>query len=504
MPVISTRWFALLSLLLLLVAAELAYLSAEHYTVGGYGFSLDDSWIHAVFARNLATGNGYAFNPHEPIAGSTAPLFTALLAGWYLVAHEVVWGAKLMGILGLALAGLFLYLAAERLADRRVAWLAVALCFLSPALLIASLSGMEIGLYLVSPCAAFYAFTRQRYGWMIFALALGVWLRPEALLLLGIGWLAVPKEKKLVTLGIGAVVVLPYFIFNYALSEYPLPLTVRTKAKIYSGHFSTYFLTEISTLFTQYHWLPLFALAPLGFVALWKKAWWVAAFPLAFLLMEWATNLGTASFHRYVHPMLPFTYLLMAFGVAWIVARLPVFVVKPAPPYPPVNGGGTRSKTLKYAVWLTVTLLLVMQARTAYHLRWTHALAVQNITDMQITIGKLAANTTDPGDIVATNDVGAIGYFSGRHVLDLMGLVSPLKNMGDNLREGQPTLLAIFDPWFIERKVDSTFVNHYKYLAALKLNQNVVCGYEIMSVYVRDDRYEDVAARFHEMQMNSP
>jgi hypothetical protein len=476
---LSSRWFALLSLLLLLAAAELVYLSAEHYTTGGYGFSLDDSWIHATFARNLATGNGYAFHPHETISASTAPLYTALLAGWYLIAHEVVWGAKLMGILGLALAGLFLFLATERLSDRLTAWLAVALCFLSPALLIASLSGMEIGLYLVSPCAALYAFTRQRYGWMIFALALGVWMRPEALLLLGIGWLAVPKEKKLVTLGIGAAIVLPYFIFNYALSGYPLPLTVRTKAKIYSGHFSTYFLSEISTLFTQYHWLPLFALVPLGFVALWKKAWWVAGFPLAFLLMEWGTNLGTASFHRYVHPMLPFTYVLMAFGASWIAARLPRYRVW---------------------VWVGITLLLVMQAQTAYKLRWTHALAVQNITDMQITIANLAANTTDPGDLVATNDVGAVGYFSGRYVLDLMGLVSPLKNMGDNLREGRPVLLAIFDPWFIERKTDSTFINHYKFLGALKLKQNVVCGYEVMSVYARDDKFDLVKQRMQQMQ----
>ncbi len=147
--------------------------------------------------------------------------------------------------------------------------------------------------------------------------------------------------------------------------------------------------------------------------------------------------------------------------------------------------------------------MLFMQARPAYYLRWTHGMAVQNITDMQITMGKTAGEITAPTDTIATNDVGAIGYFSGRYVVDLIGLVTPMKTFGENLRDHRPMLLAIFDPWFPERRTDSTFVNHYRYLAALKLNQNIVCGYEIMSLYVRDDRFEDVAARFHELQMSS-
>ena len=315
MSFLTTRWFALLTLLLLFAAFEGLYLAAEHCTINGFGFSLDDSWIHAQFARNLATGNGYSFNPGEPIAGSTAPLFTGLLAGWYLVTHEVVWGAKFLGMLGLALAGLFLFLAAERLADRRVAWLATALCFLSPALLITSLSGIEMGLYLASPCAALYLYTRQKYGMMIAMLALGVWLRPEALLLLGLGWLAVPKAKKWATLGIGAAIVVPYFALNYYLSGSPFPLTVLTKARKYTGHFTSAYLRETQSLFSTYHWAPLFLLLPFGFAALWKKAWWAALFPPLFYLMQWGMQLTAASFHRYLHPLLPFAYLMIAFSV---------------------------------------------------------------------------------------------------------------------------------------------------------------------------------------------
>ena len=44
------------------------------------GFRLDDGWIHAQFARNLASGFGLSFNPGEPSAGSTSPLWTAMVA----------------------------------------------------------------------------------------------------------------------------------------------------------------------------------------------------------------------------------------------------------------------------------------------------------------------------------------------------------------------------------------------------------------------------------------
>ena len=44
-------------------------------------FPLDDSWIHLQFARNLAEGRGFSYNPGVPVSGSTAPLWTLALGG---------------------------------------------------------------------------------------------------------------------------------------------------------------------------------------------------------------------------------------------------------------------------------------------------------------------------------------------------------------------------------------------------------------------------------------
>src|SRR5829696_10150092 len=87
------------------VAACLAYLGAELFLVGGLGFPLDDSWIHLQFARNLARGFGLSYNPGELVTGSTAPLWTALLALLFPLPGDVTLWAKLLGV-ALYLAGI--------------------------------------------------------------------------------------------------------------------------------------------------------------------------------------------------------------------------------------------------------------------------------------------------------------------------------------------------------------------------------------------------------------
>ena len=74
-------------LVLLAAALPLALLLVrERVMAGSAGFPLDDSWIHLHFARNLAEGAGFAYNPGVPVAGSTAPLWTLLLAAGARVA----------------------------------------------------------------------------------------------------------------------------------------------------------------------------------------------------------------------------------------------------------------------------------------------------------------------------------------------------------------------------------------------------------------------------------
>src|SRR3989304_2411743 len=56
-----------------------AYLAASQATLR-LGFPLDDAWIHPTYARNLALRGEWSFVPGQASGGSTAPLWTILLA----------------------------------------------------------------------------------------------------------------------------------------------------------------------------------------------------------------------------------------------------------------------------------------------------------------------------------------------------------------------------------------------------------------------------------------
>src|SRR5512143_343579 len=99
-PRIRLGWRRALLLALVVAGLFAAYLATELNQNRKPGFPLDDSWIHLTFARNLARGWGFAYNQGEPVAGSTAPLWTLILAFFHLLTRNatvMVLAAKLLG-----------------------------------------------------------------------------------------------------------------------------------------------------------------------------------------------------------------------------------------------------------------------------------------------------------------------------------------------------------------------------------------------------------------------
>ncbi len=484
---IERRSVAVATLLVLFVALEGYYLSVEHDLAGTFGFALDDSWIHATFARNLVAGAGWSFNIGEQISASTAPLYTLLLALVFAITGNMVWAGKFIGMLGLAASAGFVYLAVERLAKnsqkttdmagghRIAAWLAAALMLSSPALLWASLSGMESTTHLAIFSAALFAFASARYRWTIALLALSVWVRPESLLLLLLGWVAIPNRAKLRGAAIATAILLPYFAMNFALGDYPFPLTVKTKALLMAQRFTGLFLTEAKALFAGANFVPIYLLLPLGIVALWKRAWWIVLAPILFFLLMWSRASTTSNFGRYLFPMLPPVYVLIAAGLAWLYQRKEQWVT---------------------ALTALALVLAVGEAAGAVKHARLHGLSVQNIEAMQVRLAKALPEVLDPAEIVATNDVGAIGYFGNRYVVDLIGLVTPHRTLDENIRSGQPSLVAIFESWFPPQLRPASFNDRYAPIVKISLDQNIVCADSVMTVFAREDRKTEIVSRW--------
>ncbi len=163
--------------------------------VNGFGFPLDDSWIHLQIARNLASGHGWSFNPGEPTGAATSPLWVLIITPLFYLGGDVTVWVKALGVL-LYLANVLLVanVAMLTVGDRRVGVGAGMLAAMQPALIWAALSGMETALYLLlfllSLRSLFLSEQRGRpaaYASTVW-LSLAGWARPEMWALLPLLW----------------------------------------------------------------------------------------------------------------------------------------------------------------------------------------------------------------------------------------------------------------------------------------------------------------------------
>jgi hypothetical protein len=427
---------------LLVIGASLAgamlFLSREQSIAGSWGFSLDDSWIHAVFARNLATGHGFSFNPDEPVAGSTGPLYSLILAALYWVTKQMVWSAKVVGIACQAASAVFMARAAGRLSpgNRWTPLLCGLLVALSPSLTWASVSGMEISLYLLLVCAGldFYLAGRQVAAAALWAV--GVWVRPDGLLLILLS-LVGPRSLLRRKLLIIAPIVAVYLAFNMAIGHTLLPQTVGTKAHFgFEVARTMNLMREWGTLWgIPYHHddqlehpMLLVPFMVWGALLLARRHPLVVAYWIGLALAFSLFRDTSASHKRYIIYVVPFGLLLATYGLSEVHQR-----------FPSVPRGIAAVIALACLAWQGVYL-----DRKATMHGWN----VQNINGMQVTLGKIAADVAPPGSTVGASDVGAIGYFSGRRIVDLMGLVTRKNTLPENLSLYRPAVIIVDMEWF--------------------------------------------------------
>ncbi len=465
----------------------------ERLIAGAPGFPLDDSWIHLQFARNLAEGAGFSFNPGRPVAGSTAPLWTLLLGAGATVFSASLWTAKVLGIIVTLGAGLLTrraVLAWGAPADAALV-AAVALMWMGPVVW-GSLSGMEVSLAALLVAAALLAHGRDRPLATAGCAALAVLARPESLLLVPLFVVARPVTlRRVATFAVvTGVIVAPAVLFSLSTAGTLYPATAA--AKIEGGLVGwlggvtepasltwiarpRMFFAEWIHWLTATHWLIPLALAA-GLVQVWRvtgRALGVItlgllAHPLGMALL--APYRGPAFQEgRYSIHLLPLAVLTVA--VAFGGRR-------DAPP-----AAGRRARIVVMLAWLAVAAVTLGPAATRYG--W----AVQNINAMQVHLGRWVDASVPKTARIAVNDIGAIAYFSRREVIDLMGLVTPeiipYRRQGEGgviryLKEACPQYVIIFPAWFPRLASSSdTLEPVYR----VRLERNEVAGAAEMVVY---------------------
>lgn len=382
-------------------------------------YSPDDTFIYLQYARNLAGGDGFSFNAGEPSYGITSPLWALLLSVPYLLGFDGYWFSRIIDLFfalfsvvmfyklsGIAISKLTGY---EQDNKASLQQLSTGIFILNVWFLRWAFTGLETSLAVFIILSLTYAVFKDR-DYLTSTLAGFLFLiRPESfiffiffvlyLLLFKKSW-----KKSLICILIFAVLIIPWIIYARVAFGTIVPNTALGKSTFtFSFSVITEQLKRIAgtVVFSDAVELILSALSIIYLVR--KKrineylliVFWI----LGLITLYIVTDADIIS--RYLLIMLPFFTLL---GVQ-------VLCVFP-------------SKQKIIAVTFFIAALFQSQVLYYTYVQPHVTNFSQGLNSCLIPIGKWTNENTPQNSIVLVNDVGAIGYYSGRYIIDAAALIN--------------------------------------------------------------------------------
>lgn len=463
-------------------AALGAYLIGSQWVLR-IGFPLDDAWIHQTYARSLGNRGVWEFLPGTTSAGSTAPAWTLLLSiGYWLNLNFYAW-AYLLGWLLLWISGVTAALGFKWLEPKysKYGIFAGLVIIFEWHLVWAAGSGMETllaGLIALVVLLGVIVVSKQEEtkgqttGWKWFGLGaligFSIWVRPDGITLLAVAGLAIligktefsTRLKNCLWLLAGVLLLaLPYLSFNYILAGEIWPNTFYAKQAEYA-------ILREAPLWQRYLNIIRQPLTGVGIILLPGFLWygyrktvnksWVEVFAFIWVLgyvLVYALRLPVTYQHgRYIMPVMPAFCLL---GMAGFSELLEVFAER------------NLGRIIRPA-WL-ISGLVVLAAFWVLGLRG-YAMDVAVIESEMVTTAHWVADNTEPGSLVGAHDIGALGYYGERDLVDLAGLVSPEvipfirdeSRLGSFLDEHSADYLVTFPGWYPDLVVRSALIYQTK------------------------------------------
>jgi hypothetical protein len=395
----------------------------------------EDFYITLRYARNLAGGLGFAYNPGEHVLGSTTPLYTLFLALCIRLHVDPVIAGKGACVVAEALSCWIVWRLGLRLNRPIAGLLAAILVAVAPLNLIESVKGMEASLVACACIGAWACWAERRETGAWVCAALVTLLRIDgallAVILLGAS-LARDRRPPWRSLAVYAALVAPWLVYATVVFGSPVPTSLRAKLVVYGWHSSERFPNLGPFLRIMTH-------NPLS-AALFAGALLTALFAVAGLMPR---RSGRATNRPDVPPVVVamLAWLAIYYG-GMALSKVFLFgwyFLPPAPTYYLVacTGWTTLAAAFRPVEWrkhprrlaqgTAAALLLgaLAAALTVPRAATTLRESQRAETELRIPIGEWLKQHAAPTGTVMLEPIGYIGYVSGLRVLDTVGLVSP-------------------------------------------------------------------------------
>lgn len=405
----NSSYFNILWRTLYVIVVSLAiFFAFRHW---GY----DDPFITYRYARNLVDGAGFVYNPGQHTLSTTTPLFTLLLALTTSFWPDIPPVANLIGSISLAFGALFLWDLASSWKTPAVGWVSLLLYPTFP-LLLTTLSS-ETPIYLTFCLGAFVFYSRSNYSLTAVSSALAILARPDGVLvpvILAADYLL--RSRK--TIPWRAVIIflaltLPWFIIAWIYFGSPLPVTLVAKqnqgALAASQQFFGGFLSLARTYSNHWHYWVEALLAFLGIIYLVRRAprWalflaWVAIYFISYSILQ------VSRYHWYYAPLVPGFIVLIGLGISQL--RQVGHHLLPS-----------HKELFDFTIATLILLLFLAQVND---LRLLKQQPDPRITIYRV-LGEWLESNTPTNARIGTLEVGMIGYYAQRPMVDFAGLIQP-------------------------------------------------------------------------------
>lgn len=426
------------------------------FSIRNLNAQLDDALIYARYVRNVIEGHGLVYNEGERFNGLTSPFFSYLCTAGALVFHDVLevingLSALFLGATAVAWYGLW----AKR-GLKVSGTLGACALVLSPYFYLTS--GMETSLFLFLTLAAIWFFEEGRAHAAMVVFALLIVTRAEAVFLIasvGVVHLALRrKNPPAIAVVAPALIVSAVWAFNALYYGQATPHTAMVKFwQGQSGYWGEW---------------------PFGFVTIgyqldwfWGGRRWFLAAVLAFsVLGAWSTRTTIPT---------RVLFLNAAFqAVVFFVLNVPNYHWYYGLFYLVVLGfaGVGLGQFLTHTRGLPRALALATVAVGLYALGALGSRATLGAGPYPgyAQVGEWLARNTEASATVALVEVGTVGWYSRRPLIDILGLVTPKtgrfikdRDLNSWLKEYSPDYILIHEPsWNFETAaVAAAAAGHY-------------------------------------------
>ena len=428
----------------------------------------DDSYITLKFAANFFKYKAITYDGTLHLTGATSPLHIVLVALVGLF-FKLETASLLVGIIFFIFSSLIVYLWTLKIYnDRGIALLAGVLMSTSGWLIFDSLNGLETTTFIFFSLLTFYLFYVYEYKiYYVIPLFLSILTRPEgwfiacALFIWQVIQYVNHKDKRTLrclatSLGVFILLIVPYFILALHSTGSLLPGTAFSKGIFFDEAYLpltnkiVYFKHCLSLFYKTFLYpAPLFILLFILFarkVIFIPYLWFYGSIFYVFYFLLFPVAIKHY-WCRYQHIFIPLIIIAISGGAVELLKMC-------------------KRKTLAISMAVLVASSLIYNQSISFmKVEKIYSGEIESTKKTMMDLAIWLKDNTPEDSLLAIHDIGVVGYFSDRKIIDLVGLTNPEvsryywdentkkplsikeRKVIDYLKEKKPDYLVMIPEW---------------------------------------------------------